>query len=312
MAIVDLYSKRQKRLRGEVPDVYQYTDLPSAFRSQVVHIFHDLLGNPHGHYSPTNEFCKGIHDAIAREHGIVPGYSINKRQISHRTDYRHELCDYLLAAPDIDHAFDVIELTMRAAKQFRQVRNFQYAEVNTKFENGVAELNQRFEEHGIGFQFESGEIIQVDSKVIHQEVVKPTLLLLSAQRFAGANDEFLKAHEHYRHGRYPEAMNECLKAFESVMKVICKDRKWQVSDTATAKDLIKAVFDNGLLPTYLQSEFTGLRTTLESGVPTARNRESGHGQGATVKTVPQHVAAYALHLTAANILFLAEADKALS
>jgi hypothetical protein len=41
-----------------------------------------------------------------------------------------------------------------------------------------------------------------------------------------------------------------------------------------------------------------------------RNRESGHGQGPEPKSVPNYVAAYALHATAANILFLVEAHRA--
>ena len=59
----------------------------------------------------------------------------------------------------------------------------------------------------------------------------------------------------------------------------------------------------------MQSHFTGLRSTLESGVPTVRNKLSGHGQGAEEINVPDYIAAYALHLTASNILLLAKADE---
>jgi hypothetical protein len=45
MGIFDLFSKRQKRLRGEVPDVYTYDDIPEALRIQVVHILRDTLGS---------------------------------------------------------------------------------------------------------------------------------------------------------------------------------------------------------------------------------------------------------------------------
>ena len=48
--------------------------------------------------------------------------------------------------------------------------------------------------------------------------------------YAGANDEFLRAHEHYRHKRHKECLNECLKAFESMMKAICKKRRWPYSE----------------------------------------------------------------------------------
>ena len=76
-------------------------------------------------------------------------------------------------------------------------------------------------------------------------------------------------------------MNECLKALESTLKIICAKRKWPHRDTDTAKTLIDVVFAHGLVPDWLQSEFTALRSTLESGVPTGRNRLSGHGQGIT-------------------------------
>ena len=46
MAVFDLFSKRQKRLRGEVLDVYQYDNIPSPLRVQIAHIMNDAMGNP--------------------------------------------------------------------------------------------------------------------------------------------------------------------------------------------------------------------------------------------------------------------------
>ena len=67
---------------------------------------------------------------------------------------------------------------------------------------------------------------------------------------------------------------------------------------------------NGLLPSYLDASFDQLTATLRSGLPEVRNEEGAHGQGATPRETPNYVAAYALYLAAANILFLAEAHKA--
>jgi len=169
----------------------------------------------------------------------------------------------------------------------------------------------RFREQGVGYQYESGEIIRVDSQIIHSEAVKPVLRLLSAHRFQGANEEFLQAHEHYRHGRYKECLNDCLKAFESTMKTICDKQGWSYQPTDTAKKLINVCFQNALIPTYLQNQVTSLRSSLESGVPTVRNKLGGHGQGSQPCIVPQYFAAYQLHMTASTILFLIEAEKAL-
>ncbi|HEV2393045.1 MAG TPA: hypothetical protein VG146_11865 [Verrucomicrobiae bacterium] len=139
----------------------------------------------------------------------------------------------------------------------------------------------------------------------------PALKLLEPPFLAGANQEFLAAHEHYRHGRYKESLNECLKAFESTMKAICHKRKWPYNQTDTAKALIKICEDEKLFPVFMKNHLTGLRMTLESGVPTARNKTGGHGQGVVPITVSEQFAAYVLHLTAANIRLLAESERAM-
>lgn len=64
-----------------------------------------------------------------------------------------------------------------------------------------------------------------------------------------------------------------------------------------------------MIPDYLQTQLGALRTLLESGVPTVRNKVGGHGQGVEIMEVPEYLVAYTLHATAANILLLAEADK---
>ena len=105
----------------------------------------------------------------------------------------------------------------------------------------------------------------------------------------------------------------CLKALESTLKVICHRRGWQFDgEKHTAKALIEIVFKDGLIRDYLQSEFVALRSVLESGVPTIRNRAGGRGAGVKRREVPGYLASYTLHLTAAAILFLAEAEAAAS
>ncbi len=102
-------------------------------------------------------------------------------------------------------------------------------------------------------------------------------------------------------------MSDALKAFESTMKAICDKNGWSYPGTAAAKHLIEIVLDNELVPRYMQSHFTALRSTLEAGLPTVRNKNSGHGQGTIPREVPEYFAGYALHLAATNIVFLVEA-----
>ncbi|MDO8680394.1 MAG: hypothetical protein Q7R30_17900 [Acidobacteriota bacterium] len=306
MSILNLFSRRQKRLRGEFPDVYQYTDLPNAFRVQLVFVLGDLFGE-NDHQGLIEKIFKGLHDDLAREYGV---FNILEKELPCNVSYRWVVFQFLGTKATTEQVIDVIELMLsRAAEERYRLQNFAHPVMTVQ--QTIDELNQRFREHGIGYQYESGMVQRVDSEFLHSETVKPALQVLAAKRFAGANHEFLNAHEHYRHGRYGEALNECLKAFESTLKVICEKQKWPVQEKDTAKSLLEIVFKHGLVPDYMQSEFSGLRAVLEAGVPTTRNRESGHGAGSVPKKIPVHLASFALHLTAASILFLTESEKQL-
>jgi len=141
---------------------------------------------------------------------------------------------------------------------------------------------------------------------MHAEITKPAIALLWNQKYQGANEEFLKAHEHYRHGRNKECLADCLKAFESTLKIICTEKNWPFQPTDTAKTLIQVCFTNGLIPPFMQNQFTSLKSLLESGIPTLRNKLGGHGQGQIPQQVSNEITRYGLNLTGANIIFLVE------
>lgn len=310
MAIIDLFSKRQKKLRGEVPDVYSYKALPEALRTQIVHIWLDTLGNADqwfdGQVSQAYQF---IVDTLCREHGLfqLPGASKYGKR-----DYLNELVNYFLNEQDVERALDAVELAFGLIDRF--TREWEYLhrrDASEKADAAISELNARMKEHGIGYQYANHEIIRIDSEFVHAEVVIPALRLLNKKQYLGAQQEFLKAHEHYRTGNSKEALNEALKAFESLMKAICEKRKWKYNATSAAKDLIKVCFENGLVPPFWDQHYASLRSLLESSVPTGRNKLSGHGQGSQPTDVPSHIVAYMLHMTASAIVFLAEAEAAL-
>lgn len=288
--------------------MFQYDLLPSEFRVQVVHILRDALGVPHnsnftGYSGRINDAYKSIHDSLCREYGI---FTLVENPDG---NFARSVFSFLLNA-DTEKALDLIELSFQAITQLEDNYIYRHdAGITATAKGSINELNIRFLEHSIGYQFESGEMIRVDSKLAHAEIIKPALqVLLSDKIFAGANEEFLKAHEHYRHGRYKECLSDCLKSFESVMKEICKKQKWQHNELDTAKKLLDICFQNNLIPEYLQQHFSSLRSGLESGIPTMRNRLAGHGQGAEQVTVPSYLAQYLLNLTATSILMLAESE----
>ncbi len=303
MGIIDLFSKRQRRLRGEIPDVYTYDELPNALRVQIVHIIRDALGvDSYGspHASDTYAF---INNTLCREYGLFE-LTKNPRSLD------ESIFNFFLAQESVEKALDVIEISFRIIDTFVRNHYPYHSGVKIEPDDAIAELNGRFNEHGIGFQFESSELIRVDSAFIHSEAVKPTLAILRDSKFEGANEEFLNAHEHYRHGRYKECLVDALKSFESTLKVICAKRGWKTQPKDTAKALINVCLTEGLLPAFLESQLGAVRSLLESGVPTLRNKLGGHGQGAETIAVPEYFARYALNLTASSILLMTEADAA--
>jgi hypothetical protein len=317
MPIWDLFSKREARRRGEVTDVVQYDDLPETFRVQVVQILRETLrswqqADPYGYNPPRppNDFWAAIFRIMTREKGH---FALSERNPKSPPDA--QCIDYLLTQPTED-ALDLIEVafvlingTLRAMDAYER-QHYHLGDPD----DAINELNARFRQHAIGYEFSGSRIIRVDSQYIHAEAVKPAIELLygAGKGFSGPLQEFLEAHDKYRKGDHKDAIVAASRAFESTMKAICTARGWPFDPHKdTASSLIKIVFDNGLVPSWMQNQFTALRSVMESGVPTPRNKTSGHGQGATPTKVPDHLVRFTLNLAASNIVFLIESHKTL-
>jgi hypothetical protein len=101
----------------------------------------------------------------------------------------------------------------------------------------------------------------------------------------------------------------CQRAFESVLKAICKLHGWSFATSDRASELITVVRKNGLFPTYLSKVFDTYIAMLKSGLPEVRNNAGGHGESPDAPPVPRYIAAYALHLSASNIVIAVEANN---
>lgn len=307
MAILDLFSDRSRRERGEAPDVFSYDDLPQELRVQAMLVVTDGLGQPYtptGYFTPAYNVYRQVVEDLVRHFG--------RQRLAPGEEPQEVLGNFFLQESRVERWLDGIELSLSAIQVAH--RDWEYkgrTSARLGPDDAINDLNHRFLQHGVGYQFVSGKIVRCDSQFLHAQVVKPVLELLRDKRYRGANDEFLNAHGHYLKGEVKDCLADCLSAIESTLKTICQKRRWAFQPKDTAKPLLDVCFKNGLIPAFMQSHYSALQSTLESGVPTLRNKLGGHGQGAQVVTVPEHYAAYALHLTASAIQFLIEAEKAL-
>jgi hypothetical protein len=202
-----------------------------------------------------------------------------------------------LVKAETDIALDIIELSFRAISVAQESRSFMvWVEPTLSSADAIAKLNRRFQENVIGYRFESGQIVRLDSEFLHSEATEPAFRLLYLGGYEGAHEEFKLAHKHYRDGseHYDDCLTNCGKSLESTLKTICDRRKWGYKAGDTTSKLLDLVFSKSLIPNYLQTHFSALRATLEA--------EKSND-------VPEYLAAYQLHLTASAIVFLIRANE---
>ena len=147
MPIHDIFSKREKRRRGEFPDVYRYDTIPQELRYQVIHIWGDIFRGP-GRASVYGL----INKRLSREYGkpSLGGSGVSDTTIVHnffrRTDDAYEAMDV------IEESFKIIDKDVR-----NQPLEFGGRKISP--DEAIEELNYRFREHGLGYRSESGQII---------------------------------------------------------------------------------------------------------------------------------------------------------
>lgn len=73
---------------------------------------------------------------------------------------------------------------------------------------------------------EKSKVIPRDSQVIHETAIEPALQLLRQPAFRYANTEFMAALEDYRHRKFGDCVTKCNASYESVMKVICGQKRF--------------------------------------------------------------------------------------
>jgi hypothetical protein len=206
----------------------------------------------------------------------------------------------------LEQQLDAIEIAFLTIKDFpfsdtyRRVYN-----VELSFDDAVRQANRRFRQQDVGYQLADGVIIESDSEYTYAEIVEPAIDFLQYEGFEQARDEFLRAHQHYRHGEMQDALIDANNALESTLRVVLERRGVVLTGKETATNLTDRVTD-GILPAHLRGSLRALRSVMGT-VPELRNRPGvGHGAGSRDAAVLDAVAELALNYTAATIKFSIE------
>ena len=259
MPIYQTFAKRKRDAANSgKPEIYSYDCLPMELKVQVIHLWKDVFDAFPQYYRPVvvKGYWKWVHDTLAREMGVFN--LVTNPSIS--GDRLEDCSNFLLGCDNVDHALSLIELSFRYVDVVvRQgiAKDFRFkGVVKLDIDELIQELNQRFCEHSIGYQYAAGQIIEVNSQYLHSETVEPAITLLHDAGFEGAMQEFMAAHKCYRERNYKDAIVNASNAFESTMRTICDNRGWAYRQNATSSKLIEILFSYNLIPTEMTSHFT--------------------------------------------------------
>ncbi len=314
MGLLDRFSRRGK----PPPPLVNHDEIPHDFRKQAIMILRDAFGSQ-------QRLVDDLGGMLYRE---IPSPTFELKQPGSYASMwggaAPELLYQYVALGNTDECLDAIELGFRSINggmterwnnsgQNRDAYLHYHGAKHTPPE-ATDELNARFAEHGLGYAFlvEAHQLVRSDSRFLQQEVVEPAWRLLHELRFEGPAEEFAHAHHCFRKGGakdLEDAVANAGKALESTAKAICAQRRWKHPEGATLVPLLKILFEKGLVPTRLESFFAALRTALESGLPSIRNSQGGHGQGPKRRDIDDHLVGLALNLCASAIVFLCDAHK---
>jgi hypothetical protein len=303
MRVLDLYSKRKKQSLQDQTEVFQYENIPVNLRIQIIHIIGDSIGL--GRQSEAIKLYEAIHRHLCREYGV---FSLVALPHAKSIPILEALLSFSSLEPSLrsrdylDITLDIIEVSFKAIDQVVRRNPFLYgAKVHP--DQAIAELNQRFLEHNVGYKFSDGKIIRIDSEYIYAEVVKPTLALLDNNKFSQTNAEFRIAHEYFNQAQYQECLLQCLKSFELALKTVCDQKGWQYGAEDTVGTLVDNCQNKKLVPQFLQTQFYDICRALRHSIPDPNDPEPKNAAEL------QSMAAYVLNLTATNISFLVKSQQ---
>lgn len=159
-------------------------------------------------------------------------------------------------------------------------------------------INQVLELHGCPWRLTDGEFFKLDSDFVGARLALTAHETLTANKFAGAADEFAKARQELPSGDVKDAIFYAAKSYESVLKVLTK------VEHANADKLGKELITQGFLEDLPESVRQGFVDQVLKALPFLRNRLAGHGQGAEVVEVPAVYGELAIQLAAVLHNFL--------
>jgi len=305
--ITNLYNRRMKSLRGEMPDYYSYS-LPQTIRHKIIGRIldanfmkgRDLLLHE-GEYDELDEYAV----VLEREFG---------KSISSKISNQDKIVDFLFTCTNEDF-LSALELlcTVKVQNIYQFDRHAQ--PLKTKLLNLIDSVNKIFRLEKIGYEIIPVSlddlpfiVVPFNSQYLYLDTIKRPMSLLYDEDFKGPLNEFETALDKYRKEDYDGAIVEACNSYESALKTILQLKKIPFDEK---KDKIPNLVDKfisaNLTDTTMKTIFDSFWPVLKNGPNNIRNLAGiAHGQGIDVKKAQREYADFVLRTVGTYIVFLIE------
>jgi hypothetical protein len=153
--------------------VYQYWNIPDNVINQIIIILREAIGD-------WEYIWEYIINTLAREYGEP---SILFFHHNDSLNSRGSCLIFLKNQVQIDRRLDLIELSFRLIDgEIRQRRIINSFDIVLAPDEAIYELNYRLREGGVGYQYENGVMIRMDSQFIHAEITKKKITVSTRLR----------------------------------------------------------------------------------------------------------------------------------
>lgn len=273
-------------------------------RVQIINIIKDFFKLNMAEPYADEYFWPIVKNLIKDEHGVESLHREDLyRVFGGRVSAASEVLEYLKSEGEVNKQLDVIQLIFSLFNTMEAELARAGYRIIYRAGTAIEHLNKRFSENCIGYKFEGNQIIRIDNQLLYSNITKEVFVFLSDPLYRSINDEYIKAHQHFRSGNYMDCIVNSAKSFESTMKIICDQKGYAYQQSDTASKLLNVLYGNNYIPSYLQTGISALRTVLET-ISVIRNKTSAHGTGSAPVTVDENLAGYVLNVTGSNIKFL--------
>lgn len=298
-SIKELYSKRLKeKERTETPEPLEYESFTPEFRRQILYLLEELAEGLGIHFPRRNNpFYIQIYKTVRtlrEEYGkdYLSYRFPSESNMPKRYESFLELKDFIRfeSFSKTEQCLDAVELIFKYPILLRGERKEYYSQL---YDKAIDKLNQRFQEHNLGYRFAGDSIVRLDSEVSFQNIYKPVLNLLQEAEFTKVNREYADVLQLHRKGDYKKVVAECRIIYESLLKHIIERVGGKPKNRTP--DLVNQLVELALIP----------KESIKFFKDCIVIHHAAHGEGEKPTTqYDQYMAELILNNTGSAILFL--------